>query len=157
MSSHERPPVTGVMRWIARAPIWLYGHRLGWIVTGRFILLNHVGRKSGLPRKAIVEVGRHDKRTGSYVVCSGWGEQSQWFKNLMAHPETAIQVRNRRIAVTAHRLSADQGGDEMVAYSRRHPHVAKRLARFMGFEVDGSEAGYRHVGQSLPFIRLDPR
>ncbi|GGT16702.1 hypothetical protein GCM10010271_19490 [Streptomyces kurssanovii] len=29
------------------------------------------------------------------------------------------------------------------------------LCRFMGYEVDGSEADYRRVGESIPFLRLE--
>lgn len=156
MSGPGRAPLTGIKRRLARAPIWLYGHRLGWMLTGHFIELNHVGRKTGLPRKAVVEVCRHDDGTGSYVICSGWGERSQWFQNLMANPNITIQVRNRRIPVTAHRLTAEQGGKEMVAYAHCHPRAAKRLSRFMGFEPDGSDDRYRDIGRNLPFVRLDP-
>ncbi|MDP3971386.1 MAG: nitroreductase family deazaflavin-dependent oxidoreductase [Candidatus Nanopelagicales bacterium] len=156
MPKPERAPLTGIKRRLARAPIWLYEHRMGWVMTGHFILLNHVGRRSGLPRQAVVEVCRHDGRTGSYVICSGWGERSQWFQNLMANPNITIQVRDQRIPVTSHRLSTEQGGDEMVKYAHRHPHAAKRLSRFMGFEPDGSDGHYRHIGRNLPFVRLDP-
>ena len=51
-----RTPPTGVSRWLFRMPIGLYRLRLGWLLGDRFLLLHHTGRKSGLPRQAVVEV-----------------------------------------------------------------------------------------------------
>lgn len=155
-------PPTGIGRWFARAPIWLYRHHLGWLLGHRFLLLNHIGRKTGLARAAVVEIVRHDASTGAYVICSGWGEHSQWFQNLMADSDTTIQVGSRTMAVRAVRLSPVVAADEMVDYSRRHPKAARRIAEFVGNDIvgadfDGSEAGYRAVGEELPFLRLEPR
>jgi hypothetical protein len=38
-----------------------------------------------------------------------------------------------------------------------HPRTARRIARFMGFEVDGTERDYREVGRAVPFVRFAPR
>ena len=40
-----------------RLPIGLYRLRLGWLLGDR-LLLTHIGRKSGLPRQAVIEVVR---------------------------------------------------------------------------------------------------
>lgn len=150
-------PPSGLMRAFARAPIWLYEHKLGWVMGGRFLLLNHIGRKSGLPRQAVVEVVRHDDAARTFTVCSGWGKRSQWFQNLRARPDVTIQVKRRTSAVHAVFLSPAQGADEMATYARLHPRAAAKLARFMKFEVDGSEECYRAMGEKLPFVRLEPR
>lgn len=150
-------PPTGIGRWFARAPIWLYRHHLGWMLGHRFLLLHHIGRKTGLTRAAVVEIVRHDASTGAYVICSGWGEHSQWFQNVMADPDTTIQVGMRTMAVHALRLSSAQGGGEMVDYSRRHPRAARHIAEFIGADCDGSEASYRAAGEQLPFLRLELR
>lgn len=155
---HKQPsPPRGLSRVFFRLPIWLYRLGLGGILGGRFLLINHVGRKSGQPRQAVVEVVRHDAATGTYIVCSGFGEHAQWFQNVMHTPDVTIQVGRRSLAVHAERLPVAAGGDEMVDYARRHPKSAAELAKFMGFTVDGSEAGYRAVGEQLPFVAFRPR
>ena len=148
---------TGVSRFFFRLPIWLYHWRLGWLLGARFVLLNHVGRKSGQIRQAVVEVVRHDRSSDTYIICSGFGEKAQWFQNVMQTPDITIQIGRRHLAVTAERLPPTIGGDEMVDYARRHPSAARQLARFMGFQVDGSEAAYRTAGEQLPFVALHPR
>lgn len=45
----------------------------------------------------------------------------------------------------------------MEAYAVAHPAITRRLAGFMGFEVDGSAQDYRELGRNLPFVRLTRR
>lgn len=152
---HPQPP-RGLTRFLFRLPIWFYRLGLGWLLGGRFMLINHVGRKTSLPRQVVVEVVRHNKVSDIYVIASGFGEKSQWFQNLMYNPDVTIQVGRRKLAVTARRLSEAEAADEMVAYARQHPNAARVLARFMGFEVEGTEADYRELGKEIPFIALRP-
>jgi deazaflavin-dependent oxidoreductase (nitroreductase family) len=152
-----RKPPTGIARWFFRAPIGLYRAHLGGLMGHRFVLIEHVGRTSGLLRRVVVEVVRYDPATDSVIVSSGWGEKSQWFQNLRAQPDVTIMLGNRRIDVHAQRLSPEEGEAEMLDYARRHPSAAKKLSGYMGFAADGSEATYREVGRQLPFIRFDPR
>jgi hypothetical protein len=70
----DAQPPRGLARLAWRAPIWFYRLGLGGLLGQRFVLLNHIGRRSGQPRQAVVEVVRHDKRTGTYIVASGFGE-----------------------------------------------------------------------------------
>jgi deazaflavin-dependent oxidoreductase (nitroreductase family) len=156
MTTTRKPP-TGVTRWFMRAPIGLYRAHLGGLLGQRFVLIEHVGRKTGLLRRVVVEVVRHDPETDAVVVSSGFGEQSQWYQNLRAHPDVTITLGSRRIPVTARLLSPEQGGEEMLDYARRHPRAAQKLSGYMGFRSDGSEATYRQIGRDRPFIRLDPR
>lgn len=151
-----RPPPTGALRLFLRMPIFLYRVGLGGLLGGRFLLLNHIGRKSGLPRQAVVEVVRHDPATGSYIIASGFGEKSDWLRNLRATPDVMIQVGRRKLAVRAERLTVEAGSTEMADYARRYPVAARTLARSMGMQVDGSVEGYRACGALIPFVRLDP-
>ncbi|MFD3748044.1 nitroreductase family deazaflavin-dependent oxidoreductase [Nocardia sp. NPDC058633] len=151
------PPPTGVRRLLLRAPIHLYRLRLGWLFGSRLLLLEHIGRVSGKQRRVVIEVVEHDPTDGSYVVCSGFGTEAAWYRNVLAAPDTRIQVGLRTIEVTAHPLATDEGGEFMARYAPRHPRAARRLVRFMGFSTDGSQEDYREVGRHLPFVRLSPR
>lgn len=154
---HPPKPPTGVSRYLFRLPIYLYKVGLGGLFGGRFLLLNHVGRKSGLLRQAVVEVVRHDPTSDTYVIASGFGERSQWFQNLMHTPDVTIQVGRRSLPVHARLMSPEEGAGEMAGYARRNPKSARTLAGFMGYEVDGTEAGYRELGAQLPFVALETR
>lgn len=151
------PPPSGIRRLLFRVPVHLYRLRLGWLLAGRFMLLTHTGRISGRPRQVVIEAIAHDPRDGGYVGPSGYGRRSDWFRNILATPEVTVQVGSRAMPMTARPLGPEEGAELMAAYARRSPRVARRLARFMGFLVDGSEADFREVGRRIVFVRFTPR
>lgn len=152
-----RQPPRGLVRWLFRLPIGLYRMHLGWLLGGRFLLLRHIGRKSGLPRQTVVEVVRHDPADDVYIIASGFGEHTDWLLNLAHNPAVTIEVGRRKLAVQAQRLTPDEGAAELRDYARRHPRAAQALGRFMGVELDGSEAGFVAAGQVIPIVALRPR
>jgi deazaflavin-dependent oxidoreductase (nitroreductase family) len=144
------------MRFFARIPIYLFDLGLGRLLGSRFLVLTHTGRKSGLPRKVALEVVRHDESSDTYYVASGWGEEADWYRNVIKNPEVVIRAGSRRLVGTAERLSSESAGEELLTYARRYPAAMKSLAGIMGYEVDGSDEGYRALGRSLPIIALRP-
>lgn len=151
------PPPSGLRRLLFRLPVHLYRLRLGWLLGGRFMLLTHTGRVSGKARQVVIEAIAHDPADGSRVGPSGYGKRSDWLRNVLATPEVIVQVGTRAMPMTARPLSSEEGADLMAAYARRSPRVARRLARFMGFLVDGSESDFREVGSHIVFVRFTPR
>ncbi|MGW1044112.1 nitroreductase family deazaflavin-dependent oxidoreductase [Streptomyces sp. NPDC002547] len=145
----------GWRRLAARLPIPLYRCGLGWIFGKRLLLLHHTGRVTGLQRRAVLEVVEHDPVGGSWTVASGFGPTAAWYRNLRADPKTLIEVGSRRHAVTARFIPPDEGAVIMARYARRRPRTARRLCAFMGFVLDGTDAGYREVGRVVPFVLLE--
>ncbi|HEU5024327.1 MAG TPA: nitroreductase family deazaflavin-dependent oxidoreductase [Spirillospora sp.] len=153
MEIPKRPePPSGLRRSLFRLPVHLYRVGLGPLFGDRFLLLEHVGRASGEPRQAVVEVVEHSG--DDYVVCSGFGPRADWYRNLQKTPRATVQVGRSRFAVTARPLDAEEGGELMIRYAPRHPRATARLLRYMGFIVDGTKDDYRRVGRELPFVRL---
>lgn len=147
-------PPKGFNRIIFRLPIGLYRWHLGWMLGGRFLLVNHIGRKSGLPRKVVIEVVRHDKNEHTIIVASGFGVKSQWYQNMQKTPDVTIQLGSKKYAAHAEFLSAEQGANEMVDYAHRHASAAHELAKLMGYRVDGTDEDYFALGQEIPFVAL---
>ncbi|WP_406120434.1 nitroreductase family deazaflavin-dependent oxidoreductase [Streptomyces sp. NBC_00989] len=155
-SRPHRPQLpTGWRRFGAWLPILLFRGGLGRAFGKRLLLLHHTGRVSGLDRCTVLEVVEHDAAHVSWIVASGFGPMADWYRNLHAEPKTVIQVGNRHRAVTAQFLTPDDGAEIMAGYAQRHPRTAQRLCTFMGLPGDGSEAGFRDAGRSIPFVRLD--
>lgn len=145
---------TGLRRLLWRLPIHLYRMRLGFLFGHRLTLLTHIGRVSGQPRQAVIEVVERDPVRGVYVAASGFGTRSNWYRNILAHPEATIEVAGRTLPVVASTLPPEEGAELMARYAMRHPKAAKRLCRIMGFAVDGGEADFRAVGERIPFVRF---
>ncbi|MBN2149717.1 MAG: nitroreductase family deazaflavin-dependent oxidoreductase [Anaerolineales bacterium] len=150
-------PPRGLARLGWRAPIWFYRLGVGGLLGERFVLINHIGRKSGKPRQAVVEVVQHNKESGAYVVASGFGEKADWYQNLMAHPKIVIQVGRKRMPARAERLPLPQATEVMLDYNRRHPTALRALSGILGYRTDGSEADVRFFASIIPIVALTPQ
>jgi deazaflavin-dependent oxidoreductase (nitroreductase family) len=133
----------GLLRLFFQLPIWLFRLHLGWIAGDRFLLLLHKGRKSGMQRQTVLEVFQHDKTNDTYYVFAGWGERSDWVRNVEQTPNVTIVVGRRHIQACAIRTSPEETERIAVDYTRRHPIAAHVLPRLMGYQVDGTEADFR--------------
>ena len=149
-------PPRGIMRHLARAPIILYRVGLGWLMGGRFLMLSHTGRVTGLLRHVVLEVVREDRQRGEYIVASGWGERSDWCKNILKNPHVTVQVRRTRFNARARRLMPEEAEEEMLDYARRHPAALQQLARLMGYRLGRSEGEARAFGRLIPMFMLCP-
>jgi deazaflavin-dependent oxidoreductase (nitroreductase family) len=150
-------PRTGWRKHLWRAPIHLYRIGLGPLMGGRFLLLNHIGRKSGQVRQAVVEIIRHEPETNSYIIASGFGKKSDWYRNLITTPEATIQVGKKRYQVVAKPLTPEQSAEEMLHYARKHSKAALQLARLIGLEIEdpNDPEEWRTIGREyVPFVAL---
>jgi deazaflavin-dependent oxidoreductase (nitroreductase family) len=134
-------------RRLVRAPIWLYRHRLGWLLGNRILMLEHVGRTSGLPRYVCLEVVDRPSPT-TLVVVSGFGARADWYRNLAAHPECRVSTGRRRGVPTQARLmSDDEAAAALAQYQRAHPRAWDQLRGVIEHAV-----GHPVVG--LPMVEL---
>jgi deazaflavin-dependent oxidoreductase (nitroreductase family) len=151
--TRQLPIPHGVLRWLLRLPINLYHLRLGWLLGERFMLLEHLGRKTGKWHSVVIEVVGHDDPTDTYFAASGWNLRSDWYRNILAHPQVRLSTgHRRRLTAIAHVLDAAAAGDRLVDYARRHPIAMRELAEIMGFPKHETEADLRSVAETLPII-----
>ncbi len=148
-----RPP-RGVLRFFFRLPIFLYRWHLGWLLGDRFVMIDHVGRKTGQTHQTVVEVVDHDRSDDSYYVASGWGYRANWYQNLTAHPETTIYVGSRTLAVRAETLTPPQAAQRLIDYRDHHRFAARELSGLMGIDIAASspEELEQLVATSLPIV-----
>lgn len=154
--SDARPP-RGLLRWLLRMPIWLYRLRLGWLLGDRFLMLTHIGRKSGQPRRSVLEVVGHDRAAGTYIIASGWGEKADWLRNIEHNPHVLVDVGGRRFEASAERLPENAATREAGEYARQHPAAFRALASRMSDQPPtGTDADYRALVRAVPFVMLRP-
>lgn len=93
MSEHIIPYPKGLWRIAARLPLYLHQAGLGWLLRPfPVIILTTKGRKSGLARHAVLEYRRHGSKL--YLI-SAWGEQPQWYKNLVKQATVTVQFKGQ--------------------------------------------------------------
>lgn len=135
---------------LARAPIPMFKAGLGPLFAGRFLLLEHIGRRSGEPRHVVLEVIDRPAR-GTYRVVSGFGRSSQWFRNIEANPNVRITVgTKRRRPATASILPSSQSTTVLDRYAIQHPATWDNLSSVLDRHVTPGTEGY----SSIPVIDL---
>lgn len=149
-SFRQRP--SGLFKWLLRIPVWLFRARLGFLLGDRFLLITHVGRRSGRRRQTPVEVVVHDRGVGEYLVCSGTGRQADWYRNLEARPAPQIQVGNHRWAPRQRLLSSEESATAFAVYELAHARTAERLLESMGNSYDGTDAGRVAMMDDMPMV-----
>jgi deazaflavin-dependent oxidoreductase (nitroreductase family) len=152
--SSQYPP-KAFLRFLFRIPVYFYRIGLGWLFGERFVLINHVGRKTGKEHQVVVEVLEREKGTNNVIVVAGYGEQTQWYKNLRNQSKTTIQLRNRKYGVSVEFITPEDGEDIIARYVGRYGKLTQQLFSMMGYEWDGSEKGARDIARrGLRFVRL---
>jgi len=148
----------GVLRWGLRLPLWLYRLHLGWLLGERFLMLTHVGRKSGRLRHTVIEVVHHDRPTDTYFITSGWGEKPDWYRNLQKTPVVTIHVGRRELAIIAARAPVDDATRVLLDYAHQHPVAFRELSRVMlGRRLNGTPEDCQMLAESVPVVALRPR
>ena len=123
-----------------RATGGLIGHRLPGAPP--FLLLDHVGAKSGRRRTAALVYFRDGDDVVIVASKGGHPRHPGWFHNLRAHPETTIQIGSRRIPVRA----------RVATPAQRKRLWPKAVATYGGYR-DYQERTQREI----PLVVLEPR
>lgn len=145
------------LRFGLRLPVWLYRLRLGWLLGNRFLLLTHIGRKSGQPRQTVIEVVGHDKETDTYYVVSGWGKKSDWYQNLLKLPLTTIHVNRRHFRAMAEFIPSEKAIKVLEAYAREHPLAFRELSGlFLGERMEPGSDAARTLAEKMPMVAFHP-
>jgi deazaflavin-dependent oxidoreductase (nitroreductase family) len=143
------------LRVLLRIPILLYRMHLGWLLGHRFLLLTHVGRKTGTRRRTVLEVVRYTSVSRTCIVASGWGEKAQWLKNIMANPGVEVTVGVRTHRARARRMARDEAAQALRGYACRHPWAMKLLARLMlGRPYQGLVDDFVWLAEHVPLVEL---
>ena len=70
-----------------------------------FGIVIHVGRRSGVVRRTPVNVFHRGDR---YVIALTYGADSQWVRNVLAAGELDVEIRGRRVHLTAPEIVHDE-------------------------------------------------
>lgn len=118
------------------------GHRLPKL-PNRFLLLDHVGAKSGIRRTSPLQYIPDGDNVAVIASKGGFPKNPAWFYNLKAHPDTTAQVGAEHRAVHARVVSDPE---------ERQRIWANALRMYRPYEDYEARAG-----REIPIVVLEPR
>jgi deazaflavin-dependent oxidoreductase (nitroreductase family) len=161
--ARSRKPLLGLRRQpgrvalvFMRMPQPLYHRGCGWLLDHVFVLITHVGRKTGKRRETVAMALTYDPTTREVIVCSAWGPNTDWIRNLRVRPALRIQIGRESYVPEQRFLSEDESVAVAVGFRRRHPWRTRLLAAILGWGDLGSEASVRSFVRGRPFVSFRP-
>lgn len=141
---------------VLRLPLVLYRRGWGRLLGRTFMLLVHVGRRTGQPHLMTAMVMRYDPVSREVVIFSGWGPGSDWVRNLRASPALRVEVGSEAYTPVHEFLSEDRSVAVAEEFLRRHPYRVWLATRILGWPDLHSESVLREFVRTHPFVALRP-
>ncbi len=119
-------PAQGFWKMIYRFPLILWRMGLGPLLGQFMMVITTIGRKSGQPRRVVLEY--HQVQGRKYIL-AGWAEQSDWYKNTLANPYVTIQTASGTESMLMRRVLDAEELDSLFDIVRQHPLVKAWMER----------------------------
>lgn len=152
-----RPPKA--FRTLLRAPAAVYRWRLGFLLGRRFVLVEHIGRRTGRRYRTVLEVvGRDGSR---WYVMSGFGRSADWYRNVTHAGAAELTAGRHRFAVTVREAPTAEATAVLAAYERRNRLVGPLfrwvLSRLVGWRYRGTPNDREQLVSQLPIVEMTRR
>jgi deazaflavin-dependent oxidoreductase (nitroreductase family) len=139
----------------------LYRWRCGRLLGRRFLLLIHVGRRTGRRRETVLEIMECRKNGPEAVVMSAFGGGADWLRNIDATPGAQVVIGPERF-VTVHRvLGVAEAVNVVSGYEERNwpmrPIIRLVLSRLLGWPYRSSQSDRERLVRQLPLVAFRPR
>lgn len=159
MDKERTNPPKGFLRWFMRMPVFLARIGLsGWerLAGLQWMLLITTGRVSGKKRYAMVDVLLHDNRTDTYYIESGFGNRSDWYRNIRANPVFEARVGRRTFTATATPVPAGDAANILLDFIKEKPAYARQVFKLVGV-TDISEQHVRELSTGMLLLAIRPQ
>lgn len=140
---------------VFRVPLPLYRAGWGWLLGRTFLLLVHIGRKTGQPHAMTAMVLRYDPVTHEAVICSGWGATTDWVRNIQVRPALEVRIGRESFTPQQRFLSEDESFDVCLEFCLRHPGRLQIVRPVFGWDLR-SEKAVREFVRTHPFVAFRP-
>jgi deazaflavin-dependent oxidoreductase (nitroreductase family) len=159
--SFIRPPAGPVQRLVLRSLALVYRGPVAELFSGRCVmLLTTRGRRSGRWRTTGVSFMPVDDH---FVIFSGWGVGSNWYRNLRANPEVILTVGRRRLRARAQVVAEPERRRALMLQMQARagrcgpPKPLRPIGKLTGMlDYDAEIALAVAAGGTLPVIELFP-
>lgn len=143
-------PTQRIPRWFLRVPQLVFALHLDRL-TPWLVMIETTGRRSGEPRRVLLDVARRDAN-GLWVLAAD-GLAARWVKNLVADPRCEVWHRGRRFAASA-RIGGADPGDLAVGIYRDRPFYTKLIYRAAGERIR-NQADVRRLSAGVVSVFLE--
>jgi deazaflavin-dependent oxidoreductase (nitroreductase family) len=134
---------------LARSPLLLWRIGFGPVIGRVFLVLTHLGRKSGKVRRTALEYRIHD---GRIYVFSAW-PRSDWFQNILAQPRVTVQTSRGAFGALARPLQSS--ADYIGLYQMlEHAPVMRPLLEELGMANNLND--FLRQKEQLTVVTFDP-
>ena len=141
---------------VFRLPLFLYRSGWGWVLGRTFLSLVHVGRRSGQPHRIVAMVLADEPVSREVVICSAWGGDADWVKNLRAAGAKQVCIGRDRFVPEHRFLNEDEAVAVAVAFRESHPRRLRLISRILGWGDLSTEPAVRDFVQGHPFVAFRP-
>jgi hypothetical protein len=90
------------------------------------------------------------------IVFSAWGPNTEWIRNLRAHPALQIQIGRESYIPEQRFLSEDESIAVVDEFRRRHPWRVRLFAAILGWGGLSSDTAVREFVRDRPFVLFRP-
>jgi len=133
----------------------LYQRGWGRLLGHVFLHLVHVGRRSGQRHSTIAMVLAYDPASRSAVICSGWGPDADWVRNLRAGAAARVDIGRETFTPTHRFLTDDEAAAVVEQFRQRHPYRVRLISRILAWDLRSDQAVRAFVA-ARPFVELTP-
>ena len=145
---------------LLRAPVKLYDRDLGWLLGRRFLMLVHIGRRSGRRYRTVLEVVGEGPEAREVIAVAGLGHAANWLRNIKAQPAIEVVVGRDHFRPEHRILEVEEAVAVLAGYEHRNrlaaPLLRRALGWLVGWRYDGSEQARRRLCDELPLIAFRP-
>ena len=139
-----------------RLPLKAYQHNAGPAVGRTFLAFTHVGRTTGQPHRTVAMVLHYDETTREAVIASAWGPQTDWYRNLRAHPAVQVQLGGQAFTPQQRFLPDAEAVDVLVQFRREHPHRLRFFSSVLAWGDLSDGERVREFIRTHPFVAFRP-
>ena len=139
-----------------RLPRPLYRRGWGRLLGHTFLVITHEGRTTGLRHETVAMPLTYDPETRETVVCSAWGPNTQWMRNLRAHTALRIQIGDEAYAPVQRFLSEEEAAAVAREFRDHHPWRLRLFAAVLGWGDLGNDEALRELVRERPFVAFRP-
>ena len=142
---------------VFRLPLGLYRRGGGWLLGQTFLVFAARRAHDGRRYETAAMVLTYERATGEAAICSAWGPNTDWIRNLRIAPAVEVRLGRQSFVPEQRFLTDDEAMAVASEFRRRHPHRLRLLSRVLGWGDLRSDAEIRDFVHTHPFVSFRPR